>query len=286
MEPYLKQLDEFGLAILDYTDPDNKLRGPTQGWFMVDFRSAALVAIAYVTFVFVGSMLFKIKAVPAINPYPLKFFYNLSQVLLCGYMAVEAGLIAYRNNYTLLPCEPFNAESPPVVNVLYIFYISKMWDFWDTIFIIIGKKWNQLSFLHVYHHTTIFLFYWLNANVYYDGDIYLTIVLNGFIHFVMYTYYFVSMHTKIPKKIKGVETGDFKGQSVPIWWKPVLTMSQMVQFVGMISQACYLLLTDCPTCNRRVTIPYLFYIGTLLFLFAQFFVASYCKPKKSKKKAM
>jgi len=27
------------------------------------------------------------------------------------------------------------------------------------------------------------------------GDIYLTIVLNGFIHSVMYTYYFVSMHT-------------------------------------------------------------------------------------------
>ena len=27
------------------------------------------------------------------------------------------------------------------------------------------------------------------------GDIYLTIVLNGAIHSVMYTYYFVSMHT-------------------------------------------------------------------------------------------
>jgi len=39
------------------------------------------------------------------------------------------------------------------------------------------------------------MFYWLNCNIGYDGDIYVTIVLNGFIHSVMYTYYFVSMHT-------------------------------------------------------------------------------------------
>lgn len=38
-----------------------------------------------------------------------------------------------------------------------MFYISKIFDFADTVFIILGKKWNQLSFLHVYHHTTIFL---------------------------------------------------------------------------------------------------------------------------------
>lgn len=52
-------------------------------------------------------------------------------------------------------------------------------------------------------------FYWLNVNAGYDGDVYLTIVLNGFIHTVMYTYYFVSMHTK------------------DIWWKKYLTRMQV-----------------------------------------------------------
>ena len=70
---------------------------------------------------------------------------------------------------------------------LWLFYASKVLDFVDTFFIVIGKKWKQLSFLHVYHHTTIFLFYWLNLHVNYDGDIYLTIVLNGAIHTIMYT---------------------------------------------------------------------------------------------------
>jgi hypothetical protein len=29
---------------------------------------------------------------------------------------------------------------------------------------------GQLSFLHVYHHLTIFMFYWINCNIGYDGD--------------------------------------------------------------------------------------------------------------------
>jgi hypothetical protein len=38
--------------------------------------------------------------------------------------------------------------------------------------------------------------FWLNVNVGYDGDVYLTIVLNGLIHTIMYTCYFVDLHTK------------------------------------------------------------------------------------------
>lgn len=57
-------------------------------------------------------------------------------------------------------------------------------------------------------------FYWLNVNAGYDGDVYLTIVLNGFIHTVMYTYYFVSMHTK------------------DIWWKKYLTLMQVRSCTG------------------------------------------------------
>ena len=44
-----------------------------------------------------------------------------------------------------------------MANVLWLFYMSKILDFMDTVFIVLGKKWEQLSFLHVYHHTTIFL---------------------------------------------------------------------------------------------------------------------------------
>ena len=40
--------------------------------------------------------------------------------------------------------------------VLYVFYVSKILDFADTMFMIFRRKWIQLSFLHLYHHASIF----------------------------------------------------------------------------------------------------------------------------------
>jgi hypothetical protein len=65
-------------------------------------------------------------------------------------------LVFSLQGYSPMPCNAFNAEKPIMGNVLYMFYLSKILDFFDTIFIILGKKWKQLSFLHVYHHLTIF----------------------------------------------------------------------------------------------------------------------------------
>lgn len=191
-------------------------------------------------------------------------------------MTIEAGLLAFRNGYSLAPCVGYDNENPPVANLLWLFYISKVWDFWDTFFIVIGKKWRQLSFLHYYHHWSIFLFYWLNANANYDGDVYLTIALNGFIHTVMYTYYFICMHTKVPET----------GKSLPIWWKSSLTMLQLFQFVTMMSQGTTLLVTQCEGVPLRITAAYIVYILSLFILFSQFFVASYMKPKTNKKKSV
>ena len=154
-----------------------------------------------------------------------------------------------------------------------LFYISKIWDFWDTAFIILGKKWRQLSFLHVYHHFMTLFVYWISTKSMYDGDIYLTICLNGFIHTVMYTYYFLCMHTRDPKT----------GKSLPIWWKSSLTSLQITQFVCMISHALYLLThNDCQV-PRIALATYFSYIVTLFLLFTKFYISSYVKPKKLKK---
>jgi elongation of very long chain fatty acids protein 4 len=94
---------------------------------------------------------------PIAGLYPFKFFYNVLQVMLCSYMCIEAGVQAYFAGYTLIPCNPFNHTKPPIGFILYVFYLSKILDFMDTVFIIAEKRWEQLSFLHVYHHTSIFL---------------------------------------------------------------------------------------------------------------------------------
>lgn len=89
--------------------------------------------------------------------YPFKFAYNMIQVMLCSYMCIEAGVRAYDAGYTVVPCNAFNHSKPPIAFILYVFYLSKILDFLDTVFIILSKNYKQLSFLHVYHHTSIFL---------------------------------------------------------------------------------------------------------------------------------
>jgi len=268
MDAYLSTMDAIGEAILTWVDTDSQFTGHTKGWAFTDFRTAITIAIIYLLFVSLGSTAMKM-GLPTMDPYPIKFVYNVSQIFLCAYMTIEAFMIAYRSNYGIA-CNEYDRDSPPIANLLWLFYVSKIWDFWDTIFIVIGKKWRQLSFLHVYHHTTIFLFYWLNINAQYDGDVYLTVLLNGFIHTVMYTYYFISMHTKVPET----------GKSLNIWWKSSLTLFQLIQFVSMMTQASYLVIKGCPNISRRIIIVYFFYIMSLFVLFSQFFMKSYMtKPK-------
>lgn len=48
--------------------------------------------------------------------------------------------------------------------MLWVFYTSKILDFFDTIIMVARGTWRQFSFLHVYHHTSIFMIYWLNLN--------------------------------------------------------------------------------------------------------------------------
>jgi len=246
----------------------------TQGWAFTDFTTAATIIISYVAFVFIGTKVMKTGGVPAMDPYPIKFIYNVSQIFLCSYMSIEAALLAYRSSYTL-HCNDYINDNPPIANILWLFYISKIWDLWDTIFIVIGKKWRQLSFLHVYHHASIIFVCWFNINLQYDGDVFLTIFLNSFIHTIMYTYYFICMHTKDTKT----------GKHLPIWWKSSLTMLQMIQFMTMMVQATaqYLFSGECTAHNSAVTAFYFYYVLLMLGLFLNFFVVNYIKPKKKKK---
>ena len=44
--------------------------------------------------------------IPAIKTSPLQFIYNPLQVVLCSYMCMEAGILAYRNVRSTSACLP------------------------------------------------------------------------------------------------------------------------------------------------------------------------------------
>ena len=87
---------------------------------------------------------------------------------------------------------------------------QKYFELLDTFIFILRQKWRQVSFLHVYHHSSItmvtaaFLCFDIN------GDCVVTAaVLNSFVHVLMYSHYFLASF--------GVNT----------WWKSHLTKLQL-----------------------------------------------------------
>jgi hypothetical protein len=66
------------------------------------------------------------------------------------------------------------------------FYISKYWEFLDTILLILkGKK---VMFLQTYHHAGVVLTMWaMCASA--EATVFVVVGLNSFIHTIMYTYY-------------------------------------------------------------------------------------------------
>jgi elongation of very long chain fatty acids protein 4 len=74
----------------------------------------------------------------------------------------------------------------------------------------------QVSFLHVYHHTSIAWAWWIGLRVYPGGDIYFGALLNSVIHVMMYSYYTCSL------------------LRISCPWKKYLTQAQLLQFISVL----------------------------------------------------
>mmetsp|Transcript_30073 Transcript_30073/g.73168 ORF Transcript_30073/g.73168 Transcript_30073/m.73168 type:complete len:684 (-) Transcript_30073:89-2140(-) len=120
----------------------------------------------------------------AIHPKAVIKVYNVAQILVCLYMTVG-----------ILPSiwNPFGVNSSFSANtewVVFVHYLSKYLDWFDTLFIILRKRRSQLSFLHVYHHMTIsmvwgFLCHTGNGN----GTSSYGAWINSLTHVIMYSHY-------------------------------------------------------------------------------------------------
>ena len=115
-------------------------------------------------------------------------------------------------------CEPVDRSSTPtairIASGCHSYFILKIVDLLDTIFFVLRKKNNQVTFLHVYHHTGMVALTW-NATKYFPGGHSIfTGYINSIIHIVMYTYYLVTAFS--PK---------YKNN---VWWKKYITQMQIV----------------------------------------------------------
>ena len=147
----------------------------------------------------------------------------------------------------------------------YCFYISKIVDFLDTVFFILRKKDNQITFLHLYHHTIMPLSVWPLFRFIGGGHSTFALTFNSFVHFVMYFYYLLAAMGPAVRKYLG--------------WKKYLTKFQMAQFVLVTLHSSQLLIADCnfPSTYFWSTI---FQAVPFFLLFKNFHSRTYSKKLK------
>ncbi|XP_021370680.1 elongation of very long chain fatty acids protein 4-like [Mizuhopecten yessoensis] len=189
--------------------------------------------------------------------------YNLGLVGLSAYMFYEFLVTSVQAGYSLR-CQPVNYSNDPLAlrmaSVCWWYFFSKIIEFLDTTFFILRKKNEQITFLHVYHHSTMPLNWWLGVKFVAGGQAWFLAMLNCFVHILMYTYYGLSALGPHMQKY--------------LWWKRYLTILQLSQFFAVILHTGYNMTTDCDFpigFNYAVFI----YAITLVLLFSNFFMHTY-----------
>lgn len=190
--------------------------------------------------------------------------YNITQVIFSLIIAVMTLQTARSRNFTYM----FNEFKPNQIDIAtccWLFYLSKVFDFFDTILITCRKKWNQFTFLHTYHHVSVLLIMWINTSVGYDGDVYFVVAINAIVHFFMYLYYFFASI-----KIR-----------VPIFFKIGLTYLQMKQFfLIMLPGICVFFFNVQCSYPKRIVALSCLYCFSLFILFLNFSIHTYILKKK------
>ncbi|KAJ3396528.1 hypothetical protein HDU92_002708 [Lobulomyces angularis] len=115
------------------------------------------------------------------------------------------------------------------------------------------KNNRQISFLHLYHHSSIFAVWWLVIFWAPGGEAYFSAAFNSFIHVVMYGYYLFHSF--------GITQVSFI--------KKYITMMQMTQFVCMMIQSMVNMYKDFNSIESVGGSSYPFTLSCVLFFYMQ-----------------
>ncbi|GLH03292.1 Elongation of very long chain fatty acids protein [Gryllus bimaculatus] len=139
-----------------------------------------------------------------------------------------------------------------VSDTMYFYYAIKMLDLFDTIFIVLRKKRNQLTFHHITHHVSVAIASWVAYRLFPGGAMLWASGIQALAHAVVYFYYFVSAH-----QIPGV-----------FFLKPYVTLIQMAHFVIVT------IVMTINTANITCEQPVLFLLANIVFNIINFFLFS------------
>lgn len=255
-----------------------------RGWFLMNPLHVLGLIGAYLLVILI---LVKVMARRE-KPYKMKgwaIVHNVQLAVLSLYMCVETVRQAIVNDYSLWGNAVDDGPAGEgMARVLHIFFLSKILEFGDTVLMALKKNFHQISFLHLYHHTSIFAIWWVIVYYAPGGEGYFSAALNSFIHVLMYSYYLWTTLTSDAAKKNAAALAPGAKPPKPTWrepgyYKEWMTRMQLIQFCTMFAQATYDIIV--PSKYPAFCCHILFYyMMTMLALFGNFYVKAYLSASK------
>jgi len=193
--------------------------------------------------------------------------YNISQVVLNGWMVWRfLDAVIYKNHPFIGDIYTTNCGT---TYAIWIHYCDKYLEFFDTYFMVLRGRMDQVSFLHVYHHVTIAWAWWAALYLFPGGDSYFGALLNSGIHVLMYSYYLLAL------------------LKIPCPWKRFLTQAQLIQFTTVLIYSFFCVQMWPKREFRHLTSIFIqiWEMSSLFVLFTLFYKRSY-KGKAMKDSSM
>lgn len=170
-------------------------------------------------------------------------FYHGTRILDFGLKCFGCQVINHRD---------YSAEAIELLHYGWLFMLSRLVEWIDTIFFVLRKKHNQVSKLHVFHHSFVPILCWFYLKFHPGATMAFFPLVNTFVHTIMYTYYFLAT---------------FGSKVQPyLWWKRHLTSLQITQFVLILIQLASIPLSTNERCQYPRAFLYVAFAGAILFL--------------------
>jgi hypothetical protein len=199
----------------------------------------------------------------------LLLFYNLAMAGVNLWLFIQ-GLLVSNYGLDTLGCGKFGGDirkSPRRGIFLgYLFFLTKLIELLDTVFFVLRKKKEQVTFLHVFHHSIVPIFCWIGIKLAPGGPNGFFPLVNSFIHVIMYSYYAL---TTFGPRVQAY-----------LWWKKYLTRLQMLQFILVMVNALKTFLSQ--DCKFPLLFSYLqaSVACAFLVLFYMFYQDAYRRKQK------
>ncbi|XP_034242982.1 uncharacterized protein LOC117646255 [Thrips palmi] len=197
--------------------------------------------------------------------------YNAIQIFLSSYTCYKLLKHGWYSRYSW-QCAPviFELEDPDdyaMASMMHLYFITKIVDLLDTVFFTLRKKYNQISFLHLYHHTGMVALGWGAVNWFTTGHGTMLMTVNSAVHTILYSYYLLT---------------SISPQYGNTWWKKYITKIQLLQFLFLSIHFGKLVFNN--PCNfapfgLMIIIPQNMF---MFILFSDFYYKAYMRPKPVK----